>query len=59
MRDAESVPENDISVLEVGSGVGLDPCWNTLRWFTRGLWYVASCRVNLRIFVCFLLAWCF
>lgn len=47
MRDAESMPENDVCVIDLCGGIGGNPGGKSLRGFARGLGDVATCRVDL------------
>ena len=51
MREAESVPQHDVFVVEIGGGVGGDPGWEALGGFAGGLWDVAACGVELGVVV--------
>ena len=52
VREAESVPQHDVFVVEIGGGVGGDPGWEALGGFAGGLWDVAACGVELGVVVC-------
>ena len=48
MGQAESVPEDDVGVVDGGVRAGgFDPCGEALGGFARGLGYVAACGVDL------------
>ena len=51
VREAESVPQHDVFVVEIGGGVGGDPGWEALGGFAGGLWDVAACGVELGVVV--------
>ena len=52
MRDAESVPEHDVRILN-GLVAGVcDPLRQTLGRFTGSLRHVAACRMDLIVCVC-------
>lgn len=51
VREAESVPQHDIFVVEVRARVGGDPGWDALGGFAGGLGHVAPGGVELGVVV--------
>lgn len=51
MRDTKRVPKDDVGVVEVLVGVGLNPSRNSLRRLSRSLGNVAACWVDLVVVI--------